>query len=500
MRKKRDALATIPTDINKIYDKAIERIRRQIGSRRELALRVLSWIKYALWPLKIKELQEAVAIEDGDKFMDDESLTSVDTIIEICAGLVTVDYASGTIRLLHFTLEQYLSGRLDIFQRLYHPQFYLADICLTYLAFEWRSTDLNDPLEPSSSVSVFIESNALLWYAVKNSHRHWDFYLSGARNLGRPVLLSKLEEIIGNDRRRRKIFQIFFSDGEWEPHRQWPFSCLSFGKGHAVSAWGLDDLLRKYLLDDDFDLNALDEHGRTPLSFAVEYGWIEVTDILLAFPEININAADDRRRTATWWGANTRSEQALRLLLETPGIQPNRMDATGKTPLIRAATAGADGCLRALLDCPSVDPNSKDPNGRTSLYLACMLGKKATVKILLDNDGADVDARDLVYRTPLHAACERGDANVVKMLLERHADVNCQDISGITPLQVAVREGDKNLTVIKLLLDADGIDATRKCALGLTPLSDAISSHHDQITKVLIEWERHLVSRQSATN
>lgn len=502
MRKKREALATIPTDINKIYDKAIEKIRRQLRSRRELALRVLTWIKYASRPLKVEELQEAVAIEDGDKCIDHESLTDVDTIIEICAGLVIVDCSSGTIRFLHFTVEQYLRGRLDIFQRTHHPQYHLADICLTYLTFDWRSVESTDPLEPSSSVPMLIKSNVLLDYAVKYSHLHWNYYLSGAKDHACPISPIKFEEIIRNDRRRRKIIQIFF-DRE-QKNKQMintarPISYQKFGKCHAASVWGLDNLLNKFLWEDGTDLNALDDHGRTPLSFAVEYGWIEVTDILLAFQEIDINLADHHGRTPIWWGANTRSEQSLRLLLETPGIQLNVKDNRGITPLIRAAMIGANGCLRVLLDCPFVDPNSTDLDGRNSLYWACTSGKEETVKILLDDDGVYVDAEDFNGRTPLFAACQRGDENIVRMLLERQADVNRQSFTGKTPLHAAVSGGDKNLAVVKLLLDVGGINITAQDFSNQTSLFDARSFGHNQITQLLAEWEKQSGPRQSAT-
>lgn len=495
MRKKRDALATIPLDINKFYEKAIEKIRGQIESRRELALRVLTWIKYALRPLKIKELQEAIAIEDGDRSIDRESLTDIDTLITVCAGLVIADHTSGTIRFLHFTVEQYLRGRLDIFQREYHPQFQLANTCLTYLAFDWLSSKSTDPLEPSSSVSTLIESNELLQYAVDYSHRHYNFYLSGARNPACPILPNKFGEIIGDYRRRIKVFQIFFRQ---EPNAIQYCPNESFGKVHAASVWGLDDLLNRYLADDDTCLSALDNHGRTPLSYAVEYGWIEVVDLLLSIPKTQINIPDNLGRTPTWWGASTRSEQSLRLLLDTPGIQANNEDANGITPLIRAVNSGAAGSLRVLLDSPHVNPNLSNNGRKTALYLASQNGNDGMVKILLDNPWVTIDAEDCFGRTPLFAACHQGHEGIVRMLLERHADVNRRDSNGNVPLHAAIWGGDRNTSIIKLLLRVDGIDITGKSSWDQTPLSYAKSHDFKQVINLLTEWEMRSALPQRA--
>lgn len=59
----RKALKTLPQELSETYHEALQRIRGQNKTDRELAERILSWISYALKPMTWKELQCALAVE-----------------------------------------------------------------------------------------------------------------------------------------------------------------------------------------------------------------------------------------------------------------------------------------------------------------------------------------------------------------------------------------------------------------------------------------------------
>jgi hypothetical protein len=54
-------LNNLPTEMDRIYDDAMERIEQQTNTR-ELAKRVLSWIAYAYRSLSVWMLQHALAV------------------------------------------------------------------------------------------------------------------------------------------------------------------------------------------------------------------------------------------------------------------------------------------------------------------------------------------------------------------------------------------------------------------------------------------------------
>lgn len=89
------------------YKEAIERIEGQITDSRELAKQVLSWITCAKKNLTTIELRHAVAVEIGKLELDEENLLDIKDMISVCAGLVTIDKESSTVRLVHYTTQEY---------------------------------------------------------------------------------------------------------------------------------------------------------------------------------------------------------------------------------------------------------------------------------------------------------------------------------------------------------------------------------------------------------
>lgn len=92
------------------------------------------WIVFAERPLARVELQHALAIEDADLKFDPEKVRTIERILSTCAGLVTVDEGSDTVRLAHFTTQEYFMAK----QNEYFPsaQSDITAACVTYLCFE----------------------------------------------------------------------------------------------------------------------------------------------------------------------------------------------------------------------------------------------------------------------------------------------------------------------------------------------------------------------------
>jgi hypothetical protein len=89
------------------------RIQGQQQGHQRLAKRILSWITCAKRPLTTLELQHALAVERGDSEFDKENLPEIEDIVSVCAGLVTVDEESDIIRLVHYTIQEYLRAHMS---------------------------------------------------------------------------------------------------------------------------------------------------------------------------------------------------------------------------------------------------------------------------------------------------------------------------------------------------------------------------------------------------
>lgn len=90
---------TIPQGLHDIYREAIQVIHSLGDDRKKLALDVLAWVFSAVRPLKPRELQVAVAVEEADTEIEADFLTDESTLIDVCGGLVSIDENSQRVRL-----------------------------------------------------------------------------------------------------------------------------------------------------------------------------------------------------------------------------------------------------------------------------------------------------------------------------------------------------------------------------------------------------------------
>ena len=117
-------------ELGDVYGATIERIKAQDGDKSRLGMAALMWISHAERPLQADELCYALAVRLGTTDFKTSNVPSMSTLVGCCQGLITVDKEASTVRLIHFTLQEYLSAHPDIFSK---PHSAIAEICLTYL-------------------------------------------------------------------------------------------------------------------------------------------------------------------------------------------------------------------------------------------------------------------------------------------------------------------------------------------------------------------------------
>ena len=109
-------------------------------------MKLLSWIVHARRPLETTEVQHALAIRPGARGIYVKYLPEVEDMASDSAGLVIIDEESGTIRLVHFTTQDYFERTCA--KWFPHANAYLAEACGTYLSFDafdaydyWKGPD-----------------------------------------------------------------------------------------------------------------------------------------------------------------------------------------------------------------------------------------------------------------------------------------------------------------------------------------------------------------------
>jgi len=113
------------------YTATLSRMDAQPRSGSKLGMQVLMWVSHAERPLHVDELCHALGVE-GSIDLDIRNIPAIETLLACSLGLVMVEKSSSTLRLVHYTLQEYLSHDPNLFHK---PHSMNAEGCLTYLNF-----------------------------------------------------------------------------------------------------------------------------------------------------------------------------------------------------------------------------------------------------------------------------------------------------------------------------------------------------------------------------
>ena len=102
----RKALDHIPEDLNRTYEQMLLRVPTE---NRELVYQVLLWVCFAKRNLTLKELAEAIILNENQREIDDDDrLNQPRVILDICQGLVVHDRSTRGMILAHFSIKIFL--------------------------------------------------------------------------------------------------------------------------------------------------------------------------------------------------------------------------------------------------------------------------------------------------------------------------------------------------------------------------------------------------------
>ena len=429
-----------------VYGVMIERIKAQDGDKPRLGMGALMWISYAEEDWEIQDLCWAQAVELGSTDFNESNIPSISTLVNCCQGLITADKGESTVRLIHFTLKEYLSAHPNIFGK---PHSAMAEICLTYLNSRQAKAISAYPIDR-------VRGGSFIYYCSER----WGVHAKGELS-GRVISLA-LELFKENN---EHLWSALIRHQEGEEGEESDYFDISdvFNALHCASYFGSAQLVAALIEMKCYDLNGGDYCGRTPLT----------------------------------WAAWNGQEGVVKMLLGRAEVNPDQPDEGGRTPLIYATKEGHGEVVKMLLGRGEVNPDHPDEGGRTPLMYAVMEGHGEAVKMLLGRQGVNPNHTDKGGRTPLSYAAA-GDwfgleyyLEVVEMLLERGVNPDRPDNWGRTPLSYAAGSHSgwafqNHLGVVKMLLGRKEVNTDKQDNLGRTPLSYASESRQKEVVKLLL--------------
>ncbi|KAL1641899.1 hypothetical protein SLS58_005734 [Diplodia intermedia] len=170
-RARREALASLPPDLNSTYERILDRVAKQPLSTQRIVRDTLMWTIYADPPLSIEELCEALSVDESTTHLDADSRPDEEDILKYCSSLLREAVSGDHLELAHFTVQEYLCS--DTLRGHQELAFFYADpekatehmsrICLAYLNCkdfsrlpvqdyeEWQAFTCKHPFHPLAS-------------------------------------------------------------------------------------------------------------------------------------------------------------------------------------------------------------------------------------------------------------------------------------------------------------------------------------------------------------
>ncbi|KAF2181157.1 hypothetical protein K469DRAFT_638799 [Zopfia rhizophila CBS 207.26] len=301
-RSIRSELDAVPTNLNAAYAGMLSRI--VLSADRELVKETLMWLSFAMRPLSLFELSEAVAFAESDSDIDaDSRLHQPAVLVELCQGLINNRDLDG-LSLAHASVKSFLTSHWIANSSV--SEFALDTVidhkaimrkCLAYLSMQPLATAA---LKAADNIWTLFSEYPLLRYAAHN----WAHHATACSSLD------------GEDHAR--IFGFFDTRHE--------------SNGGSYRMW-----LQALLQNCDLSF-ACETH---PLYYSASFGLTTVVRaILKAQPDIKIDQSGGRRGSSALIVASYRGHyDTVRVLLEA-GANPEYEDEDSTTAIDWAKCRG----------------------------------------------------------------------------------------------------------------------------------------------------------------
>jgi ankyrin len=197
---------------------------------------------------------------------------------------------------------------------------------------------------------------------------------------------------------------------------------------HIAATWGQRESIG-FLLSRNADVNAADRNGNTPLHLAVRRGNVAIVAQLIANERCEVNATNNRNETPLHIAIPSWSSALVRELLGHRNIDVNIGDFAGLTPLLLAVRIGARDFIKELVAHKGIDITKTDVEGQSAVHLAAKHADPFVLQTLHELGGFDLMALDGVEHRPIDIARERGCFPVIEFL-EQIACVSVEEEDG----------------------------------------------------------------------
>ena len=467
-----ETLENLPYGYTETYDKAMDRIdapslENPSDRSTYLARRILALIAFTFRPLSLLELQEALAVDLRKPNYRTAIKYSKKTLVDITAGLVTIDSDEKAVRLVHLTAEDYFTQNRE---RLFPDA--SASITQTLLIYLSRK-ELSEPCQGAEEYEEF-EARKRKYVLLSYAYQHWGDHAKQAGS--DPATQTAILQFMSDPKRVDSVIQ---ASCYLEPTTSASWDVRKGANSLHVCAWfDLADIIPG-LVQKGLDINSQDPtYRQTALMYACRRGNLSsVTTLLNLGASVNIVSA--RRSTAMFEAVLSNHVDVVRILLTRDELNVNafHVGKCERTALLLASQEGYNEIVKAILERKDLDVNQRDSYQENALTLATLSEHLPVVESLLRRSDIDINVVNRTGNSALILAARIGRDDIVDFLLSKGADLSIKDQEGGgTALSWAVKNGELSMveTMLKHDVDIQGLDERGRSLLHVSAANGKI--------------------------
>lgn len=504
----------MPSGINEAYTREVEKILSLSPKRKVEALQILRWVLFAVRPLRVKELAEALIVSDieesheyphdslpdewRDGFVDEDYVNGLilgrcGSLLELRSSHPSEPLANQTIHFVHFSVKEYLlslTPTAPLAEALGLVDTKAEEIRLSKICLHYLTLDVFKETPPDTDIYPFLSYAAWAWYfhgylksplpprdIVQWTQKVFDPSQSNWR-VWAPVLEAELLDPDDQGSESETTYSI--PDREDTESEEMDSEEKN---GEEIEEPTNEEGLERLdpgLMPHTPTENPLLVTVQNPIYYASLLGLIEVLKWL---EEQGLDCCC----TGGYFGFPLQAAVARNQLETVTHLLNRHVDVSQKggpygSAIVAAGAMSTPEITMLLLD-RNADVNSTDTRGWTALHQASKRGSAKIVEILQER-GAPIDAVTDFGSTAISLACMNGNTDVVSLLISKGADLQLADKDGKMPLHIAIENGQTDLAC--QLLDA-GAPIDAKVSKGWTPLLLAVAMSSPQVVKKLLQ-------------
>ncbi|PCH02638.1 Hypothetical protein PENO1_036910 [Penicillium occitanis (nom. inval.)] len=497
-------VSRMPAGLEQAYERDLAHIESLDEDERQRATDILRWVLFAVRPLTVRELVEALIlngnIDDDNPYPEDElpdswKVNYVDedyvndvlrqplgSLIELRSHGENEPLSAYTVHFVHYSVKEYLlrpnEAGISRAQTMCFPDNKsendrLAKLCLQYLCYDvFGNHSKRVSTRKQLQVYPFLVYAARTWFrhAVAGNSISPDI-IECARRLLNPatsnwVMWSKVFDTADDDSDTDNSE----SDSEDET--------ASVESGTDDTENDEDSESDDARNDDDDDENNEDNFGG-PLYYASLLGLLDIVKQLHS-DGLDVNAKGGRYGTALQAAAIKGHFDTVKFLIDN-GADVSVCAGQYSYAICAAGWGGYLDIIQLLIESGANLESEDGPDKYRLIHYGAY--NPQILKICLEK-GADINARDKRGRTALYWTGISGYLECAQMLIDAGADIDAEVEGWGSPLYAAVK--NNHFDIVKLLLDR-GARVDIKCSNAMTCLHQAVLNSRDDIAKILLE-------------